>query len=404
MFTGAQSFPFGIPRTVLQEYTDTVATSQNVDGFEPTEISVDCRTSGTCHTFVYALSPNSGQIVVINSRNSIPVALINTPEPGGISNQTGGGQAANVVVVTNSSANTLTIFDLSNITTGISFINGPIFIQNVQPTGNTPKAVSISLPPTGAFNRGMLNGGPPQPIIMYADFTDGVVNTTRMNLDGPVKQFNLGANSAPNDIVMSPCIGLNPFFIAAISEGGLPGEGKVAYYISGPGCITGTGSGVFADSLIGDLTGFEGPAGMDDVFAQGNSAWFAVAESGAGADRIRTLGLEVGAFNQPRIINTFENVGQNPVAIAHRSAWLNTICIDFLDALPLCAIHPFCFYNGTEQNLFQPDFSFAVSQDLFICARGAGQITVVNVINGARDFYSPIQIPGVRFVASCGTQ
>ena len=48
------------------------------------------RTRGTCHSWVYALSPNSGQIVVVNTRTSIPVALINTPAPGGISNQTGG--------------------------------------------------------------------------------------------------------------------------------------------------------------------------------------------------------------------------------------------------------------------------------------------------------------------------
>ncbi len=403
-FTGAVSFPFGIPRNVLQANTDTVATSSNIAGFGPTELSVDNRRNGNCHTWVYALSPNSGQIVVINTRTSIPIALINTPEPGGISNQTGGGQAAEAVVVTNSSANTLTIFDLSNVSPGSTYVNGPIFIQNVQPTGNTPRAVSMSLSPTGSFNRDMFNGGPPQPIIMYADFTDGVVNTTRLNLDGPVKQFNLGANSAPNDIIMSPCVGLNPFFIAAISEGGLPGEGKVAYYISGPGCITGTGSGIFADSLIGDLTGFDGPAGMDDILPMGNGAWFAVAESGAGADRIRTLGLEVGAFNQPSILNTFENVGQNPVAIAHRAAWLNTICIDWLDAIPVCANQPYCYYNGTEQNLFNIDQSGAVSQDLYICARGAGQITVVNLVNGARDFYSPVLIPGVRFVASQATQ
>ena len=136
----------------------------------------------------------------------------------------------------------------------------------------------------------------------------------------------------------------------------------------------------------------------------GNTAWFAVAESGAGADRVRTLGLEMGAFNQPRIINTFNNVGQNPVAIAHRAAWLNTICIDWIDAIPVCSTQPFCFYNGTEQNLFNVDQSGAVSQDLYICARGAGQITVLNLVSGSRDFFSPIAIPGVRFVASAATQ
>ncbi|MFV1959591.1 MAG: hypothetical protein ACC662_09295, partial [Planctomycetota bacterium] len=140
------------------------------------------------------------------------------------------------------------------------------------------------------------------------------------------------------------------------------------------------------------------------ILPVGNGAWFAMAESGAGADRVQTLGLGVGAFNQPRIVNTFENVGANPVSIAHRSAWLNTICIDFIGAPWLCSTNPACWYNGTEQNLFRPDFSVAVSQDLYICARGAGQITVVNLVTGGRDFYSPISIPTVRYVATSGTQ
>ena len=46
----------------------------------------------------------------------------------------------------------------------------------------------------------------------------------------------------------------------------------------------------------------------------------------------------------------------------------------------------------------------AVAQDLYICARGASQITVVNLVTGARDFYSPIIIPGVRTIASPATQ
>lgn len=404
-FTGAQSFPFGVPRNVLQQYTDTVANAQNIPGFEPTELSIDNRTNGgTCHTWVYAMSPNSGQLVVIHSRTSLPVALINTPKPGGLSNQTGGGQAANVLMVTNSSANTMTTFDFSNVSPGASYINGPIFILNVQPTGNTPRAVSISLSPTGSWNRDPGFGGPPVPIIMYADFTDGVVNTTRLLEKGPVTSINLGPNSAPNDIVMSPCLVPPGLFMAAISQGGLPGEGKVAYYISGPSCSTGVSSGVMADSLVGSLTGFDGPAGLDEVLPMGNGAWWVLAESGAAANRVRTLGTEVGYFTQPRIINTFEQVGANPVAVAHRSAWINTICIDWIGAPWLCAPYPMCWYNGTEQNLLMIDRSMAVSQDLYICARGAGQITVVNLVTGARDYYQPEPIPGIRIVASEGTQ
>ncbi len=405
--TGAQTFPNGIPQNVLPAFNDAITTSATVPGFEPTELSIDCRTNGgTCSTWVYAMSPNSGEIVIINSGNSLPVAIISTPQPGGIGNQTGGGQAANVVVVSNSSANTLTTFDFNNVSTGINYVNGPIFIQNVQPTGNTPRTVSVSLPPTGAANRDPSFGGPPVPIIMYADFTDGVVNTTRLNLDAPVKQFNLGANSRPNDVVMSPCInaGTTNLFIAAISQAGLPGEGKVAYYISGPSCSTGVGSGIAADAIIGDLTGFDSPAGLDDLLAVGNGAWFGVAESGAQANRIRLLGLTTGAFNNPVILQTIGNVGANPVAVAHRSSYtIYPLCIALLNS-GLCSLVPTCWFKGTEQTSPNPDGSLNAAQDLYICARGAGQVTVVDLVSGLRNFYSPIKIPGVRGVYTPPTQ
>ncbi len=405
-FTGAQTFQNGIPRNVLPTYTDSVANAQNVPGFEPTELSIDNRTNGaTCHTWVYALSPNSGQIVIVNTRTSIPVAIIETPQPGGISNQTGGGQAANVLAVTNSSANTLTIFDINNVSPGLDYINGPIFIQNVQPTGNTPRAVSLSLSATGSWNRDPFSGGPPVPIVMYVDFTDGVVNTTKLREEGPIRQINLGANASPNDVVMSPCLNPPGLFLAAISQGGLPGEGKVAYYISGPSCSTGASAGITADSLVGDLTGFDGPAGLDEVLPMGNGAWWMMAESGAIANRVQSLGLEVGAFNQPRIVDTFDQVGANPVAVAHRPSWGFGICIDWIDAIVICSTNPSCWYNGTEQQLpLVPDTSLASAQDLYICARGASQVTVLNMVTGLRDRFGIISIPGVRFVASTATQ
>jgi hypothetical protein len=417
-FTGALMFPFGVPRNSwrdkerqIPEFTDKVATAQNIAGFEPTEISIDTRTSGTtCHTWVYVMSPNSGQIVVVNSRNSIPVAIINTTTPGGLANQTGGGQAANVLLVTNSSANTLTTFDLSNVTPGTSFINGPIFVQSTVPTGNTPKAVSISLPATGAWTRDPGFGGPAIPLVMYIDFTDGVVNTTNLNLPAPVRQFNLGPNSAPNDVVMTPCFGLNPILFAAVSQGGLPNEGKVAYYVAGPGCLTGTSTGARPDSLVGDLSGFDGPSGMDEIFPMGNSALFAVAESGSQANRVVTLGVESGTLNVPRRLITFTAVGANPVAIAHRSAYVSP-CVQLIGVIPRCSTNPSCWYRGTEQWALSPRFngggidqSLASAQDLYICARGASQISVVNLVNGGRDIYSPISIPGIRFVASPATQ
>ncbi len=73
---------------------------------------------------------------------------------------------------------------------------------------------------------------------------------------------------------------------------------------------------------------------------------------------------------------------------------------------------PSCWYNNTQQyvyvNACYPlgmwDCTLAPAQELYICARGSSQISVVNLVTGARDFYSPIHIPGVRFVAGPPTQ
>jgi hypothetical protein len=395
---------------VLPQYTDTVATAQNIGGFEPTEINVDNRTNGgTCHTWIYAMSPNTGEIVIVNSRTSIPVAIISTPTPGGLGNQTGGGQAADILLVTNASANTLTAFDMSNATPGTAFLNGPIFIQNVRPTGNTPRAVTMSLSPTGSFNRDPFQGGPAVPLIMWVDFTDGVLNTTDLVSLEPLNQFNLGAVAPLNDVAMTPCFGLPPILFAAVSQGAPNGLGKISYYVAGPGCASGVSTGARPDSIVGTVDGFDVPAGLDNIFSVGNGAFFAVAESGTQANQVTTLGVEVGANNLPRKLNEFKLVGSNPVMVAHPTAWLPPLggaCIDPLgDGVFRCATNPGCWYrNIVETQLRLQDTSLAQAQRLYICAKGSSQVTVVNMVNGARDFYSPIQIPSVSYVASAATQ
>ena len=239
------------------------------------------------------------------------------------------------------------------------------------------------------------------PVSRSGGRTDGVVITAFFQSDGPVTSINLGPDSAPNDICMSPYIAPPGLFLAAISQGGLPGEGQVAYYISGPGGTTGISSGLTADSIVGSLTGFDGPAGLDMVLPISPTAWWAMAESGAAANRVRTLGLGTGSFNTPRIVETFEQVGANPVAVAHLCAWAWTICIDWAGNNS-CSGHPWCWYNGTEQQLVFPDAGPA--QDLYICARGASQVSVVNMVTGLRSFYSPISIPGIRDIATPASQ
>ena len=402
-------FPFGVPQNVLPQYTDTIANSTNIPNFDPFEINFDGRTNaGTCHSWVYVQSRNTGQVAILNTRTGIPVALIDSPSPGGIAVQVGNG-SQNVLLVTNSGANTFTGYDIGGLTPGTQFLNGPLFVKKVQPTGNTPQAISITMWPGGVsgWNRDGANGGPSDPVIMYADFSDGTVNTITMSSDEPVRQFALGPSSAPNDVSFTPCFGIPAIMFAAISQGGSEGNGKVAYYVAGPGCLTGSQSTTRPDAIVGDLSAFDGPDGLDENFLSGTTVFFTVAESGSEANRISTLGTETGAGNLPRVINQFTNVGANPTKVAHRASW-NLPCIAVAGS-GLCnhPATPSCWYNGTEQDVLTTvsvDQSMVPTKDLYVCARGASQVTVVDLTSGSRNFYSPISIPGVRFVAGPGTQ
>ena len=403
-------FPSGRPLNVIPEYSDTIANSTNIPNFDPFEINFDGRTNvGTCHSWVYVQSKSTGQVAILNTRNGVPVALIDSPSPGGIAVQVGNG-SQNVLLVTNSGANTFTGYDIGSLTPGTAFLNGPLFVKKVQPTGNTPQAISISTMGGGisGFNRDGFNGGPSDPVIMYADFSDGTVNTITMSKDEPVRQIALGPGSSPNDIAFTPCFNPPaPIMFAAISQGGTPGNGKVAYYIAGPGCLTGSQTGARPDTIVGDLSSFDGPDGLDDNFPSPTPVFFTVAESGSAANRISTLGLETGAFNLPRVINQFTNVGANPTNVAHSSSF-SVVCIAPAGSLGCAGPKPpSCWYNGTQQDIWLtvgPDNSMVPHNDIFVCARGASQVTVIDLTSGTRHFYSPVNIPGVRFVASHGTQ
>ena len=418
-----------VPNVLVPE-SDKIATKATLGSkFDPNEISVDARTNAaTGHSYAYIQSFQSGQIVIINTRTSLPVALINTPSPGGLSNQTGGGQAANVLLATNSSANTFTVFNIASLTTGQAFLNAPITISQVSPTGNTPKAITITSPSTGAYNRDFLTAGSGVPMIMYADFTDGVVNTANLGNTKPIKQFALGTGASPNDLSFTPCFGppaIPPIMFAAISEGGAPGDGKVAYYIAGPGCTTGASNGIRPDSLVGDLSGFDAPAGLDCIFPVSAAPFFAMAESGSTANHVVTLGTQNGAGNLPKIVNTLDT-GANPVAVAHPPSWFAPASGSFICAppgAPGCPAGPPSFiYNGTYQSWWNPNTGQLQAQDgsgkpslsLYVCVRGAGRIEVVDFNTGARPVTpdrSPaappadkIAIPGVRNVNSTCSQ
>jgi hypothetical protein len=251
--------------------------------------------------------------------------------------------------------------------------------------------------------------GPATPLVLWIDRNDGVVNTYNLGADAPSQSFALGTSSQPSDVVMTPCFGAPPILFGAISQAGDgQGKGKVAYYVAGPGCVTGTATPARPDSIVGDLPGFDGPEGMDETLSfGGGTVFFVVAESGANA--VTTLGLQTGAINLPRIINRFSRVGANPTSVCHRAAWQNPCVAPAFNGFNEC-FHdqtPSCHYNGTEQDCVVGqliDGTETTSQNLYVCASGAAQITVVNVLTGSTDFYSPIPIKGLRFVAAPSSQ
>jgi hypothetical protein len=403
-------FPLGVPKNVLPAFTDRVSTQQNIPNFDPREIVIDTRSNfATCHTWVYVQSFESGQVGIIDSRTSVPVALINTATPGGIACQTAS-TGQNVLCVTNTSANLWVAYSIGALTPGTQFLNGPLFIAARRATGNNPRAISISagLPPGNIphhWNRGTAGlPGPGTEVIMYADFSDGVVNTTTLSREAPAQQFALGPNSSPNDISMTPCYGNPVLMYAAISQGGDPREpnsGKVAYYLAGPGCVTGVSTAARPDALVGDISGLDAPAGVSDLFLPINSAAFwAVAESGS--DRVKGLGFVIGT-NSPSVEIEINSVGDNPVMTTTRPPWLNP-CI--APAGTNGCLHggaPTCWYNGTEQDVLAfglVDGGFVASRDLYICAQGGGFIRVVDVGTGFTIQDPDVAIPGIRYIAS----
>jgi hypothetical protein len=241
---------------------------------------------------------------------------------------------------------------------------------------------------------------------MWADYADGVVNTIRMADASPTRQFALGPISAPNDVCWSPCFNpANPTMFAAISQGGTGDTGKVAYYLAGPGCRTGAQTNLRPDAIVGDLSGFEGPDGLDENLQSGTAVLFSVAESGAGANAVSTLGLESGAANLPRLINRFTNVGDTPTKVAHRASWNDPACFAPAGSgacAPLGA--KTCWFGGVEQAVGTADAGMVPTKTLYICARGASQVTVIDLTSGAPHPSGPIRIPGVRFVAGEATQ
>jgi hypothetical protein len=233
-------------------------------------------------------------------------------------------------------------------------------------------------------------------MILYADHADGVVNTTNLNRPEPIKQFALGVEASPNDISVGPCFGNPAIMFAAISEGGLLGEGKVAYYIAGPGCTTGFQSSGRPDSIVGEVSGLDAPAGLDDTFPTSTAGhFFSVAESGA--NQIHMLGIQPGTF-LPAIMRTFPT-GDNPTGIAHKPSLANPA------VLPPPG-HAYRFYqNLGVWVILAVDGSGAPSNDLYVCVRGAGRVEVHSV-TGQRPppDQMNVVIPGVRFVAATTSQ
>ena len=95
--------------------------------------------------------------------------------------------------------------------------------------------------------------------------------------------------------------------------------------------------------------------------------------------------------------------------VAHRASWNNPCIAVAGSGNCLHGATPSCWYNGTEQGIVNGwpitrDDSMVPTRDLYISARGSSQITVIDLVSGTPNYYSPINIPRVRFVAGPATQ
>ena len=131
-----------------------------------------------------------------------------------------------------------------------------------------------------------------------------------------------------------------------------------------------------------------------------------MAESGSTRNAVAVLGLETGQINLPRVVTRLTGVGANPTSIAHRPPWTNPTQND-----PNSPGQPggcligginFWQYVTTPVGIFPLlDGSFDTAFTLYVCARGAGQITAINFANGAVPIVNGrVPISGVRSVAS----
>ena len=127
------------------------------------------------------------------------------------------------------------------------------------------------------------------------------------------------------------------------------------------------------------------------------------------ANAVSTLGVLSSATNLPRLINRFLDVGANPTQIAHRASWVNPCIAPAGSGGCVAPGTRTCWFGGTEQRVLDPfltrrDVSMVPTKDLYVCARGASQVRVIDLTSGVPSFYSPVSIPGVRFVAGPATQ
>ena len=129
------------------------------------------------------------------------MALISTPSPGGIGLSVAD-NSTDVLVATNSAANTFTAFSLQGLTVGQTIseraglhCQGAVDGQHTD--GDFDQYARTRDGSASDLNRDVGIFGPNRSLVMWADFSDGTVNTITLADEEPVKTFNLGADSAP---------------------------------------------------------------------------------------------------------------------------------------------------------------------------------------------------------------
>jgi hypothetical protein len=351
--------PPRLPNTVVTTGTGLARKVVRVDVPDLVDMTTDTRPYTAFYTFIcdplasvniampvlYAASGaiGGGQIVVIDTFNMIPMGRFGTPSPGGVALTANG--SSNRLVVSNFSANTVTVFDISDVRwfTGASLWAQQAGLQNAVANGSSKlilteedfKAVfprqkqDLSSPPgppvigtinvgvspskvkiTGVTNSLGSAGFPcyspylvPDTIVCALNAGENTIDLTelqRLNQSSAIEPDLDGVNvsSQPTDVAWCPfstTTGSFYFFITSI--GGTVELFATGWLANTPSVRPGSASNLSPNKIINSVTGLELPSSVQWI-PSGTAAMqatagysYAVLVAETGQNRLQELGV-----------------------------------------------------------------------------------------------------------------